>query len=399
MKNTDSFEHLDSYSSLVLHYGEIALKRGNRSRFEQMLAENVAVKLGGTGFLKVRRLSGRIIVDYPQGTSLKDPILRVGGTFGVANVRPVVRVASCVEQIEAQALALLAGRKFASFAVRTKRGEKQFPLNSDEVNRRVGAAVVKASGAKVDLTKPELTLGIEILNKESFISCERFAGPGGLPIGSAGKVACLLSGGIDSPVAAFRLMKRGCVPFFVHFHSAPFTSQASVEKVLDMAEQLASGVNGVKIAVVPFGEVQKKLVSGAPEELRVLLYRRFMLRIAARLAKAEGAAALVTGDALAQVASQTLTNLAAIEAAVDMPVLRPLVGMDKQEIVDEAIKIGTYSTSCEPHDDCCSFLLPKHPATKSSAEKLSRAEAALDVEGLVELALQAVDTQTLSGEA
>ena len=305
-------------------------------------------------------------------------------------------VESDYQAISEAAMKVVAQSKFETFAVRARRGEKEFPMTSEEVNRELGAKIVETTGKKVKLKGSDLTVFIEILNKRSFVSGEKTPGPGGLPVGSAGRVACLLSGGIDSPVAAYRLMKRGCIPFFVHFHSSPFTSRASVEKVLDLAEHLCVGQAAAKIALVGFGELQKKLIQKIPDEYRVLFYRRFMLRIATELAKEHKCEALVTGEALSQVASQTLSNLATIETVTDLPVLRPLVGMDKQEIVNEAEKIGTFKTACEPHDDCCSFLVPRHPVTKTNLKQVERIEARLDVEGLLDMARSDIEYKDIS---
>ncbi|MBI4212643.1 MAG: tRNA 4-thiouridine(8) synthase ThiI [Deltaproteobacteria bacterium] len=375
-------------TSVLIHYGELALKGGNRSHFEVQLVKNIAVAIHPIGKNTIRRLSGRIWIEFEKAQDVESIKNRLRMVFGIASIAPAVRCEPTMEEIERLVLSLVPQYTFASFAVRAKRGEKTLPFSSQDVNQRIGAAVKIKTDKAVNLEQPELEIGIELLEQHAFIICERIPGPGGLPVGTAGKVACLLSGGIDSPVAAYRMMKRGCVPIFIHFSSIPYTNRASIEKVKDFVDHLAVGIPGAKLVIVPFGEIQQQIVRSVEEKYRVLMYRRMMLRISEAIARREGALALVTGEALSQVASQTLSNLAAIEKVVSMPVLRPLVGMDKQEIVDEAKKIGTFATACEPHQDCCSFLMPKHPATFSSVEELDRVEATLDISHLMHLSLQ-----------
>ncbi len=370
----------------LIHYSEIALKRGNRAFFESALVKNIHTALGEG--VRVSTLSGRMVVELGEGAlPLPEAIERLTHVFGVANVAAATGTGPTLEAVRAAALELAAGRTFASFGIRARRAEKGFPVGSQEVNRDVGAAVQQQSGARVDLTNPELAIHIELLKKMAFVLADRVPGPSGLPIGTSGRVACLLSGGIDSPVAAWRMMKRGCRPIFIHFHSAPFTSAESQEKAQEIAERLMRHQPATRLLLVPFGELQKKIVTAVPKAYRVVLYRRFMLRIGCALAKRHRAQALVTGEALAQVASQTLANLAAIDAVTTVSVLRPLIGMDKEEIVTEARRIGTYETSIEPHDDCCSFLIPPHPVIHSSKRELDEVEEALDIDALVEMAL------------
>lgn len=384
------------YRSLLIHYGEIALKKGNRRHFEELLIQNISALLGETVLFDIRRLPGRISLEWKDGYISKSLLQGLQRVFGIANIAPTVCTASSIEEIERTVDLLVADDHFKSFAIRTKRSEKKFPLSSIEVNRRVGARVESLTGARVDLETPERKINIEILNRQTFVFCHRLPGPGGLPVGSAGKVACLLSGGIDSPVAAWRMMKRGCLPLYIHFSSIPFTDRASIDKVIDMVEHLSYGLPKTIFVVVPFGKVQQTIVTSTPEAFRVLLYRRFMIRIAEAIAREKGASALVTGEALSQVASQTLSNVTAIEAVATMPILRPLIGMDKQEIVDEAKRIGTFKTSCEPHDDCCSFLMPSHPVTHCSPEELQKIESKLDVDGLVKIALNLLQERAFS---
>jgi thiamine biosynthesis protein ThiI len=252
----------------------------------------------------------------------------------------------------------------------------------------VGGRIKLARGWKVDLSNPALTIRVEIMADQAFYSFGRDAGPGGLPSGASGKVTCLLSGGIDSPVAAWRMMKRGCTVHLVHFHSYPFLSRASQEKVREIAALLAKWQLSARLFLVAFGEIQRQVVLAVPAALRVVIYRRLMLRIADRIARRHGAGALLTGEVVGQVASQTLENMAVIASATSLPILRPLVGMDKEEIVQQAQQIGTYEISIVPDQDCCQLFTPKHPATKATPEMVEEAERQLPVEDLVEGAVR-----------
>ena len=267
-------------------------------------------------------------------------------------------------------------------------------MKSEEINRELGAFVQGETGAGVDLEAPELTISVEVLPREIFVSFGRDRGPGGLPVGVSGRVVSLLSGGIDSPVAAHRLMKRGCRATLVHFHSLPFQDGTSREKAAALAELFTRFQFHSTLYLVPFGEIQRQVVVGSPAPLRVLLYRRLMGRIAERIALRERARALVTGDSLGQVASQTLENLAVIEAAVGIPVLRPLIGCDKEEIVQQARRIGTYEISIRPDQDCCRLFVPQHPATFASLEEIQAAEAGLDIAQLVQYGLDRAEVET-----
>jgi len=372
---------------LLIHYGEIALKRGNRGWFEEILMSNIRSALSSIRKFHIRKMPGRLVIDLSDDDDLIEIRDHVQKVFGIANVALAMRMEPNIDLIREEAVRLAGENNFESFAIRTKRGEKNFHMNSQEICVDVGSAVAIASGARVDLTNPELTIGIEIINRHAFIFANRIPGRGGLPIGSGGLAAFMISGGIDSPVASYRIMKRGCKPLFIHFHSAPFTSADSQDKAEELVEHLMKCQPKCSLLMVPFGEIQKKIVTAVPQEYRVVLYRRFMVRIACKLADRYKANALITGEALAQVASQTTQNLGAIDAVSDLPILRPLIGMDKGEIVDEAKKIGTYELSIQPHDDCCSFLTPRHPVTKSTVKELDDVEKALDIDALVGMGL------------
>ena len=380
---------------LLIHYGELALKGKNRDLFEKRLVDNILIALGSESDWNVRRLYGRIVVRVDDGNDIDELAQRIKNVFGIANIAPAVEAKPTLESIEEAAVSIVKGKDFESFAIRARRPEKGQSFSSQDIGIKVGAAVQKASGAKVDLTNPALTVGVVVMKQRAFVYADRIKGPGGLPVGSSGITACLISGGIDSPVACWRMMKRGCRPLFIHFHSAPFTSNASKEKAQEIVEYLMRGQPPAKLITVPFGELQKKIVTGVPAKYRIMLYRRFMVRIANELARKHDAKALVSGEALGQVASQTLSNLATIEDVSDMPLLRPLIGMDKQEIVDEAKRIGTFTMSIEPHDDCCSFLMPKNPVTRSTPKDMGYVEKSLACGELVKAALDGCEEEAI----
>ena len=371
----------------LVHYHEVSLKGKNRARFEQILLSRVQEALFGLG-LKVSRLPGRIVVRGMGATQRAEVRERLSKVFGIANFAFALETPPDLET-----LARLASDRIPegtqSFRVSAKRGNKRLPFTSVEAERRVGAAIVAATGLSVNLKQPELTVFLEFALDSAWLYTDRdrHPGPGGLPVGASGRVVALLSGGIDSPVAAWRIMKRGAKAVFVHFHSYPHTDFASAVKAKREAEVLAAWQGGARLHLVPLAGVQAEIFAKSPEKYRTLLYRRFMLRIAERIAEREGAGALVTGDALGQVASQTLENLHAVSKAVASLVLRPLVGMDKTEVIAEAKRIGTYAISVLPQQDCCSFLEPRRPATRSTPEELAAAEDDLAVDALVEEAL------------
>ncbi len=374
---------------VIIHYQEIALKGKNRHLFVNKLLENIRYATAGLGVREAGELEGRIILDFPPDAKedlLKEKLFRV---FGIANFAFAHRTSNDVEILKEAVLRYIKDKDFKSFRVSTKRGYKEHLLTSMDIDRIVGAHIKGATGAKVDLTRPELNLFIEVLSRDAFIYTEKFPGPGGLPVGISGKVLCLLSGGIDSPVAAYRLMKRGCSVLFVHFHSYPYLSRMSQEKAEDLVEILNQYQRPSKLYIIPFGDIQKEIVLKAPARYRVVLYRRMMLRIAEAIAKKEGALALVTGESLGQVSSQTLENITTIEKISALPVLRPLIGMDKNEIIEQARRIGTYDVSIIPDQDCCQLFIPKRPAVRTTPEELEKVEKTLDVGKLIKMAGEA----------
>jgi tRNA uracil 4-sulfurtransferase len=381
--------------SIVVHYQEIALKGQNRPWFIARLVRNLRDATRGLDVRDVRALMGRIEVvlgDDAVYEAVRDRLTRV---FGVGNFSRAGRAALDVDAIAAEILKDLGPENPPTFRVSAKRADKRFPLTSPQIEREVGGRIKEARGWTVDLDDPAFTVYIETLTSEAFYSFGKETGPGGLPVGSSGRVACLLSGGIDSPVAAWRMMRRGCRVLFVHFHSYPILSRASQDKARQLAKTLTEFQFRTKLYLVPFGEIQQRVVLGVAPPLRVVVYRRLMMRIAERIARANRAKALVTGEAVGQVASQTLENMATIGGVASLPVLRPLVGMDKEEIIVAAQRLGTYQTSIIPDQDCCTLFTPRHPATKARPEDVERAESELPIDGMVQQAVESASLERL----
>jgi thiamine biosynthesis protein ThiI len=369
--------------SALIRYHEIALKKGNRQYFTELLKRNLLAAVKDLGAKEIRNLPARLLLTFKNDVHADIVIQRLSGVFGVANFSIVKRTDRDIDALRSDILESLNGNRFESFRIETQRGDKTFPLTSPEINRQLGAAVKARSGARVDLENPEFTVTVEILPRDAFFGFNKIPGAGGLPVGASGRVVCLISGGFDSPVAAYRMMQRGCRIIFVHFHSAPYQDKTSQEKVRELVTHLTRHQFLSRLYLVPFGEIQRQIVASVARPLRVVLYRRMMLRIAEAIARQDRAKALVTGESLGQVASQTLDNMAVIEQAARLPILRPLVGMDKQEIIDQARRIGTFDISSIPDQDCCQLFVPKHPATKARFDDVEQDESKFDVNELM----------------
>ena len=378
----------DGMDSVLVRYHEIALKKGNRAYFTELLKRNLLAAVKDLGAKEIRSLPARLLLTFKNEVPAATLIERMSTVFGVANFSIVERTARDIDALRGRILESLNGGRFQSFRIETQRGDKTFPLTSPEINRQLGAAVQEKSGARVDLDNAEFTVTVEILPHDAFFGFNKIAGAGGLPVGSSGRVAALISGGFDSPVAAYRMMQRGCRIIFVHFHSVPYQDKTSQEKVRQLIQLLTRHQFTSRLYMVPFGEIQRQIVAAVARPLRVVLYRRMMLRIAEAIARQEKAKALITGESLGQVASQTLDNMAVIQQAARLPILRPLVGMDKQEIIDQARRIGTFEVSSVPDQDCCQLFVPKHPATKARFIDVEEDETKLDVKDLLRFAME-----------
>lgn len=372
---------------VIIHYGETGLKAGNRPRFETALAINIRRRVSE----KVRRIGGRLLLTLTPASDRRGIRQALEETFGIANFAFAARVPLDLEAIRAKAVEIAREARPGSFKIATRRANKRFPFTSEEVNRQVGAAVA-ALGRPVRLHEPDLTIHVEIAFDAAYLYTDVPAGPGGLPVGASGRVMALVSGGIDSPVAALLAMKRGCKCILVHFHNYSFYEAAVRQKILDLAAVLARFNGRTRVLIVPFLELQKGIVNKTPAESRMLVYRRAMFRIAEALCEREGAKALVTGDNLAQVASQTLDNLRVIYAAAQRPVIAPLMGYDKNEIVQLARRFGTYEISIRPYSDCCSAFVARHPTTRGRLEEIEAWEREAELDALIAGAVERTET-------
>jgi thiamine biosynthesis protein ThiI len=380
-------------SIVVIHYLELALKGRNRSWFVHTLVRTIRLALKGLDVRETRLETGRILVFLGSQADWPEVRARIARIPGIANFGFAVTVPADIDAMGDAIVGQIAGRSPASFRVRARRADKRFPLPSPDIERELGRRVQQAAGWRVDLSDPALTIRVEVLTDRALVLFERQPGPGGLPVGTGGRVLCLISGGIDSPVAAWRIIRRGCRARFVHFHAYPIVSRASIDKVREIVATLTRHQLRSRLFLVPFGTVQQRVVISVPPPMRIIIYRRLMLRIAERIAARAGAGALVTGDVIGQVASQTIENLGVVNQASTQLLLRPLAGCDKEEITAEAIRLGTYDVSIRPDDDCCSLFAPPMPVTRARLEQALSAEAGLDVDALVAEALDGVTVE------
>ncbi len=381
---------------LIGRYHEIALKGRNQWRFVDQLKQNLRAIFGDYRLGNMRSVGARLMVQLPEALSDEIAAERAGLIFGLQNFSLSHATARDVASMSREAIKRATGSRAKTFAVRTRREDKRFAMNSVEIDRAVGGEVQEALGFEVDLDHAELTISIEIMNDAAYVSAGKMPGAGGLPVGISGRGLALLSGGIDSPVAAHRMMKRGLALDFVHFHAHPIVSSASREKAAELAAHLTRWQARSTLMLVPFGNLQREIVANTLRPLRVVLYRRFMLRIASALAERSRATVLVTGESLGQVASQTLENMVVIEKAAGFPILRPLVGMDKSEIIDQARRLGTFETSILPDQDCCTLFVPAHPETRARIEQVEAAEARFDIARMIDDAVRATEVARFS---
>jgi thiamine biosynthesis protein ThiI len=394
-------------NSIVVHYQELALKGKNRPWFLGRLVRNLRRALSDLDVRNVRALMGRVEVVLGPGAAPAEVSERISRVFGIANFSyagstPIDQGRSAealakaektgpTADLDAIANAILndlGDRTCTSFRVSARRADKRFPMTSPQIEREVGGRIKEARDWTVNLDDPDLVIHVELLTDRAFYFFGKERGPGGLPTGTAGRVVCLLSGGIDSPVAAHRMMKRGCTVTFVHFHSYPILSRASQEKARELVTLLTRWQQRSRVYLVAFGEIQQQVVLAVPGPMRVVVYRRLMMRIAEAIAQARGAQALVTGEVVGQVASQTLENLAVIGSVATMPIFRPLIGMDKDEITAQAIGLGSYPISIVPDQDCCTLFTPRNPLTRARLDEIVAAEQALPIDDLVARAVR-----------
>src|SRR5712691_7715337 len=383
--------------AVIVHYHEISLKRGNRPLFLRQLGRNLERAVSDLGPVRLRQLTGRILLELDGNERPEHVRDRAARVCGIASVALAWRVGSTIDAMKAAVTQIIEERRFASFRISARRAFKTYPMTSVELNRELGAFVLERVGrelTRVDLHHAELDIHVEVLPAETFVYVDPAPGPGGLPVGASGTVAALLSGGIDSPVAAWRMMKRGCRVLFVHFHSVPYLPATSQAKARALVERLTEWQYRSQLFLVPLGEIQREVVLSVPPPVRVIVYRRMMVRIAEAIGRQSGALALTTGESLGQVASQTLTNIARVNEAATLPILRPLIGMDKLEITAEAQRLGTFEISIEPDADCCTLFVPKHPSTRVSEDEIRAAESGLDLARLIAMGVDGTRLET-----
>ncbi|WP_303857044.1 tRNA uracil 4-sulfurtransferase ThiI [Aminicella lysinilytica] len=377
----------------IVRVGEVALKGMNKPYFEKTLVTRIRKNLSSIEGTTVSRHEGLIFVRTDKTTPADQIIRQVSRVFGVASISPAVECESDLDKIGETAVAFMLKqieeRGIKTFKVEAKRADKNFPVKSPDIARIIGAKVlIGCKVLKVDVHDPDCRLYVDLRDDRTYIFDEKIQGFGGLPLGTNGKGMVLLSGGIDSPVAAWMMAKRGMIIEAVHFHSYPYTSPRAQQKVEELAAIVAGYTGPMKIHIINLLPIQEQIVQNCPEEETTILVRRFMMRIAEKVAEKNRCMMLVTGEDLGQVASQTAEALVVTDACVTMPVMRPLIAMDKVDIMDMAKEIGTYDKSIEPYEDCCTVFLPKHPTTKPRLERIQESEGRLDVDALVDAAVK-----------
>lgn len=383
---------------LLLKLGEVVLKGLNRRRFESRLIANLRRRLDKVGKCQIYTMQSTIYVEPQDGVDMDDVLDAVQNVFGIA---AICRAAVCEKDMGAiwQTVNTYLKDELETadtFKVEAKRSDKKFPLGSIQICQKIGGDLDDVyPNLKPDMHTPDLRVTVEIRDKAAYVHAGKMPGPGGMPVGTNGKAALLLSGGIDSPVAGYMMAKRGLELCAVHFFSYPYTSERAKEKVMDLAQQLTHYAGRMDVFVVPFTHIQEAIRDNCPEDMFTLIMRRFMMRLSEKVALAHDAGALVTGESLGQVASQTMEAMNVTGAVCDMPVFRPVIGMDKEEIVQISRRIGTFETSILPYEDCCTVFTPKHPMTRPKKYKVEEAERVLDVDALVAQALEGVTCVTL----
>ncbi|NMP37685.1 MAG: tRNA 4-thiouridine(8) synthase ThiI [Clostridiales bacterium] len=387
---------------ILIKDGELALKGLNRSTFEDVLIKNIRRSISGLGDFKYYKSQSTITVEpVRDNVRLDEAADRISRVFGIAAFSRAAAVSKDIDEILATAPEYLADQlsEASTFKVEAKRSDKTFPLNSPQICERVGEAILNAFGhLSVDVHKPDIAVSVEIRDNYAYIRGNQLRGAGGMPTGTSGRAALLISGGIDSPVAGYMMAKRGLELVGIHFASPPYTSQRSEEKVHSLLSKVARYSGKIALLTVPFTEIQEAIRDNCPEEYFTLVMRRFMMRISEKIAQKQGCAALITGESVAQVASQTLPALVCTDAAVNMPVFRPVIGMDKNEIIIISRQIDTFDISIQPFEDCCTVFTPKHPRTRPKLGDVEAAEAVLDIEALTDRAVEGAVLKLIEAE-
>ena len=368
--------------SILIHYSEIALKKNNRRFFENIFLKNIKTHLKKISYKSIKLINARILINNIHLSDWKDIKIQLSQVMGLKNFMLVIKINSNIDFINNAAKYIIKNKKFGSFSINTKRSNKEFNLNSQEVNILIGQNIKDITNKKVDLTNPDITIYIEILLNCSFVGIEKINGFSGLPANCQEKALSLISSGIDSPVSSFEVIKRGVTLDYIHFHSYPATNKQSINNVKKIINQLTKYQLNTTLYLVPLLKIQEKIIEQVPEKFWVIFFRRYMIMIANDIAKKINALALITGDSIGQVSSQTLSNIHVVSDASELPIIRPLSGMNKEEIINKARKINTYELSIEPYEDCCSFFIPAHPSTKSKLFDINRINKKLDLNKL-----------------
>lgn len=387
------------YDHILVRYGELTLKSGNRNTFINQLKSNIKYALIPLTGYKVNANRDRMYVEITEDADAEEIMKRISKVFGVHSVSPVVKVEKNIDQIKSSAvkLALDIDAPGVTFKVDAKRSDKGFPYDTFALQQELGGEILSnIEHLTVDVKNPDYKLLVEIRSDAAYIYSRVIKGAGGLPVGTGGKTLLMLSGGIDSPVAGIEVMKRGVTIEAIHFHSPPFTSEEAKQKVIDLTRIMAETTGEIKLHLVPFTDIQKMIHKKVPENLTMTSTRRMMLKIADRFARQIDAKALVNGENLGQVASQTLGSMYAINAVTNLPILRPLLTLDKDEIIIKAKEIGTFDTSIQPFEDCCTIFTPKNPKTNPRLDKVESFEAGTDFDAMIEEAVANIETLTIS---
>jgi len=376
---------------ILIKNGELALKGLNRSTFEDVLIKNIRRRLSGLGEFEIKKSQSTITIEpISENVNMQKAVDIISKIFGIAGLSRAAAAQKDMDDILKVAESYLAELllETKTFKVEAKRADKKFPLKSPEICNEVGGYLLeKFPHLQVDVHNPQLTVNIEIRDKYAYVRGNQLKGAGGMPVGTAGKAALLVSGGIDSPVAGWMMSKRGVCLTAIHFASPPYTSQRAEQKVIELLQKVSEYSGRITMFIVPFTEIQEQIKDNCPEELFTIIMRRFMMRISEKIARQDNCGALITGESLGQVASQTLYAIGCTDAVCNMPTLRPLIGMDKDEIVTISRKIDTFDISIQPYEDCCTVFTPKHPRTRPTLEYVEQAEEKLDIDALEQRAI------------
>ncbi len=390
------------WNELLIRYGEMSLKGRNRKEFVQKLRFNIKDALSDLKTITLKSERDRMFLFADDPNDMKEAILRLPNVFGIQSFSPVAKCEATIESIQNKAIEVVGSIETSgkSFKVEVKRTDKSFPMETNELQQVVGSTVLKnIEGLTVKMKKPDILLKVDIRKEGAYLTARVYRGAGGMPVGSNGHSLLMLSGGIDSPVAGYLMMKRGVSIEAIHFASPPFTSELAKEKVMELAEKLSTYGAAVKLHVIPFTDIQQEIVKQIPANVSMTTTRRLMLKIADKVRQEQGALAIVTGESLGQVASQTLESLTAINSVTTTPILRPLISTDKLDIISISQSIGTYDISIRPYEDCCTIFTPSSPKTKPKLEKVEYYESFTDFESMIELAVANRKTYVLPREA